>query len=75
MDILTRENLSSIYIANMDFIHWSVRLCSRKRDNEVKGVEGGGIVILASYECHSIRVHENLVQHPINYIFFTSSLS
>ena len=28
----------------------------------------GGIVILASWEFHFIRVHENLVQHPSNYI-------
>ena len=61
VDILTRENLSSMYIANMDFIYWSVCLSSRKGSNDVKGMEGGGIVILASYECHFIRVHENLV--------------
>ena len=29
---------------------------------------GWGIIILASWEYQHIRVHENLVQHPNNYI-------
>ena len=29
MDIMTRERLSSIQVANMDFIYWSIRLSMR----------------------------------------------
>ena len=32
------------------------------------GVGVGDIVILASWNYHFIRVHENLVHHPSNYI-------
>ena len=66
VDILTGENLASIQLANMDLIYWTVRLFSWDGIG-VKGVEGG-IVILASWELHFIRVHENLVQHPCNNI-------
>ena len=65
VDILTGKNLSSIYVANMELIYWSIRLSSRREGN---GVSVWIIVILASYKFHLIRVHENLVQHPINNI-------
>ena len=64
MDILTRVNLSSIYVANMDLINWSVRSSSRRGGDGVKG----GVVILASFEFYFSRVNENLLQHPCNYI-------
>ena len=34
---------------------------SRRVGDEGKVVDGGGIIILASYEFHFIRVHNNLV--------------
>ena len=37
MDILTRENLSLIELANMDIIHWSVRSTSRRGGDGFKG--------------------------------------
>ena len=46
------ENL----FANIDPIHWSVRLSSRKGGNR-----GEGVVILASYKFNFIREHDNLV--------------
>ena len=48
----------------MDLIYWSVRSSSRRGGDGVKG-----------YRCFShlrpslVRVHENLVQHPINNIW------
>ncbi len=46
---------------------FSVHSSSRRGGDEIKMVDGG-IVILASCEYHFIRVHENLVQHPSNFI-------
>ena len=66
MDILTVENLSSIKVANIDLINWSVRLSSRKELDELKRGWILGVVISASCEFYFIRVHKNLVQHPIN---------
>ena len=40
MDILTGEILSSIKVAKMDLIYWSVRLSSRKERDGVKSVAG-----------------------------------
>ena len=42
----------------MDIIYWSARSSSRRGVDGVKGVDGG-IVILASYKFHFIRVHHN----------------
>ena len=67
MDILTAKNLSSIQLANMILIYWSVSSSSRKGRDGVKAVHGGGINILASCEYHC-RLHVNLVQHPSNNI-------
>ena len=67
MDILTRENLSSIQLANMNLIYLSVRSSSWRGRDEVKAGHGGGIVVLASCEYHC-RLHANLVQHPSNNI-------
>ena len=64
VDILTGGNLSSIYVANMDLINWSVRSSSRRGGDGVKV----GVVILASFEFYFSRVNENLLQHPSNYI-------
>ena len=47
----------------MDIIYWSFVHLVRDR---VKGVYEEGIVNIASYEYHFIRVHENLVKHPSN---------
>ena len=49
----------------MDLISWSVHLSSRRGEDGVKGVEGWGLV---SSEYQFIRVNENLVKHPSNYI-------
>ena len=40
MDMLTGEILSSIKVAKMDLIYWSVRLSSRKERDGVKSVDG-----------------------------------
>ena len=38
MDIMTWEKFSSIYVANMDIIDWSVRSsCKRGREGEFGG--------------------------------------
>ena len=50
VDILTEKKLSSILVANMDLIHWSVRSTSSK---------GGDIVILARWNNH---FNENLIK-------------
>ena len=42
----------------MGIIYWSVR--------SLGGKWMGAIVILARYEFHFIREHENLVKHPSN---------
>ena len=52
----------------MDLIYWSVRLYRRRVGGGLKGVDEG-TVILASCEHLFIRVHENLVQHPIKIIW------
>ena len=41
MDILTEQNLSSILIANIDLIYWSVRSSSGSRGDWLKGIDGG----------------------------------
>ena len=58
--------------ANMELIHWSVRLTSRRGEDGVKGMDGC-IVILASCKYHFIRLHENMVQHPSNNISINKS--
>ena len=60
MDIMTGEKMSSIYVANMEIIYWSVRSSSWRGGYGVIGVESG-IVVLACYEFHFIRVLGNLV--------------
>ena len=40
VDILAVENLSSIDVAIMDFINWSVRSSSRTGGDWLKGVDG-----------------------------------
>ena len=66
MDILTRETLSLIELANMDLNNRSVCSSSRRGGDKVKGVDGG-IVNLASV----LKVHKNLVEHPCNNISIT----
>ena len=46
----------------MDLIYWSVSL-EVGEETKLKG-----IVVLASWEHNSIKEHENMVQHPTNYI-------
>ena len=60
-----KENLQLIQLANTELVYCSL----------VNLVEGewvdwgvGGMVILASYEFHFIRIHENMMQHPSNNI-------
>ena len=67
MDILTIENLSSIWLANMKIIYWLVSSSSMCRGDLVNGVDGV-FVILASCMYHFIEVNESLVQQPINNI-------
>ena len=67
MDILTGGNLSSINLAIMDLIYWSVGSSSRKGGDRLKGVDGV-FVSLASYEHYFIGVDKNLEQHPSNNI-------
>ena len=42
---IDRGNLSSIYIANIDLIHWSVRSSSRRGGD---GLKGSDLLILAN---------------------------
>ena len=67
VDILTGENSSSIKVANMELVYWSVHSSRRRGGNEVREVDGV-IVFLANCKNNFITVHENLVQHPSNYI-------
>ena len=62
---MTVENLSSIWVANMDIPYWLVHSYSRWGGG--KGLDRN-IVILASCEYRFLRVPENLVQHPSNNI-------
>ena len=57
---MKEEKLSSIYVANMGIIYYSVCSSSKRGGDGVK-VVNGGIVISASYKFHFIRVPENLV--------------
>ena len=41
MDILIGENLSSIKLANINSIYWSVGSSSRRGKDKVKGLDGG----------------------------------
>ena len=50
-----------------------VKRCIKKKWMKRNEVEGG-IFILARCEFHFIRVHENLVQHPSNYISIVNTL-
>ena len=68
VDMLTGENLSSIYRPYFDLIYWSVRSSSKRRGNVVKGDWMRSIDNLARREYYFIRVHANLVQHPSNNI-------
>ena len=70
VDILTGEYLSSINLAIMDLIYWSVGSSSRKGGDRLKGVNGV-FVSLASYEHYFIGVDKNVEQHPSNYISIT----
>ena len=58
-----RGYLSSIQIANMDHIYWSVRPSIMREEDGVNGVEGPAA---------SITLHEILVQHPSNNISIQS---
>ena len=42
VDILTGENLSSIYVANIELIYWPIRSYSKKK----RGWGKGGVVSL-----------------------------
>ena len=65
VDILTRKNCGQFRL-----LIWTSFTVSfvNSAGEEGMGQRGmmGRIVILASYEYHYIRVHENVVQHPIN---------
>ena len=57
VDIFTRKMLSSMHVANIVLIYKSV-LFSSKREGDVA----------FSLKDHFIRVGENIMQYPINYI-------
>ena len=57
VDVLTGENLSSIQVANMDLIYWSVRSSSRRGGY---GEVDGGKVVLASCEHNFIKMWCNI---------------
>ena len=61
VDILTGENLSQKKLTSMDLNHWPVWSSRGRVGDRVKRV------ILSSQKFYLIRVHENLVQHQINY--------
>ena len=65
MDILTGGNFLSIELANMDLAYWSLRSFSRREVDGGKRELMVDILILASCEHHFIRLHGNLVQHPV----------
>ena len=46
---IDRGNFSSIQVANMNLIYWSVCSSSRREGDGVKEVDGRGVVILDSY--------------------------
>ena len=48
-------------VADIDFTYWSVRSSSRRGEDGVKGMNGGGVVILASYKFHFVNDRDNLV--------------
>ena len=56
---MTGSIFSSIEVATLDLIHWLVLSSSRRKR---------GIIILASWKDHYIKVGENMVQYPSNYI-------
>ena len=57
MDILTGENLASLYVADIKLIYWPVRSSSRRGRDGVSLFEPAKIITL-------IRVHEHPLQHP-----------
>ena len=59
-DIITGEKLSSIYLANMELVYWSVRSPSSRGDNRVREVEGGNRYFRPLQVSLIIREHENL---------------
>ena len=63
VDIMTGENCRQFKVADMDVIHWPVRISTGMGCG--KGVNSG-IVILASYKFRFISVHDNLVYDPSN---------
>ena len=50
----------------MDLIYWQVRSFIRRGGDRVKEVDGG--YFSQSCEYHFIRVRENVVQYPSNFI-------
>ena len=57
---MTWKKLSSIYVAKMELIYWSVRSSSRREWEGIKGVEGGAFNLARSVFL-IIREDENLV--------------
>ena len=56
LDIATGKFLSSIWVANIVFRNWTIHFFMVRRGDSIK--IGVGVIILASYEHHFIRVHE-----------------
>ena len=65
MDILTGKKLSSIKVANMDLIYWTVHLTSRRGEDWVKWMDMA-YRYFSQREYHFIRVYKNLEQDPSN---------
>ena len=57
----------------MHLIYWSVR-SSRRRKGDWVNVLNGGYHFFSLLGLSLIRVHENLVQHPIKYISIVATL-
>ena len=67
---IIEEFLSLIKVTTLNLIIWSLLSSSRRTGDGVKRLDVV-IVILASWKDHFIRVGENMVQHPSNYLSIT----
>ena len=60
VDIMTGKKLSSIELANLEQIFWSVRSSSLRGGDVVKGVDGGNRYV-SPQQVSFYQKHENLV--------------
>ena len=64
VDIIKGEKLSSIKLAKMKHVCWSVRSSNRRGKDGLKGDKEGN----RRFKFHIIREHENLVQDPFRFV-------